>query len=158
MTHKSTPIDSLLSKCHQAPVKLAGGLGDFRDDDRAVTMHYECTKCGEACDLYAPIQEAEWVEELLIIMGAVYAAGAIDSMNAHPEKLELDSIPKDSRVQNGVKQLTKLISDLVIEGQIEELKLQAKNGDESSMFFNIIMPHDKLVDRIKELKSKLGGE
>lgn len=40
-----------LSNCHQAPVKLVGGTGDFSDHDKGITMHYECTQCGKACDI-----------------------------------------------------------------------------------------------------------
>lgn len=43
--------DQSLSNCHKAPVKVVGGAGDFSDNDRAVTMHYECSSCGEPCDV-----------------------------------------------------------------------------------------------------------
>lgn len=39
-----------LSKCHNAPVTIEG-VGDFIDGDKVVTMHYQCTECGEACDV-----------------------------------------------------------------------------------------------------------
>lgn len=41
-----------LSDCCQAPVKLVGGRGDFNDHEEGITMHYECSRCGEMCDLY----------------------------------------------------------------------------------------------------------
>lgn len=41
-----------LSKCCKAPVKLVGGRGDFSDHEEGITMHYECSRCGEMCDLY----------------------------------------------------------------------------------------------------------
>ena len=43
-----------LSNCHNAPVKLVGGTGDFSDHEEGITMHYECASCGEPCDL-APL-------------------------------------------------------------------------------------------------------
>lgn len=43
-----------LSACHQASVKLVGGVGDFSDTDEGITMHYECSECGQPCDLYNP--------------------------------------------------------------------------------------------------------
>ena len=43
--------DKPLSECHEAPTTLGGGTGDFRDDDRPVTMHYVCTYCHKACNL-----------------------------------------------------------------------------------------------------------
>lgn len=39
-----------LSECCNAEVK-AEGQGDFRDNDKVVTMYYICTKCGEPCDI-----------------------------------------------------------------------------------------------------------
>lgn len=39
------------SACHNAPVKLSGGQGDFSDQDEVVTMSYICTVCGQPCDL-----------------------------------------------------------------------------------------------------------
>jgi len=38
------------SKCCSAPVKSVGG-GDFNDDDEIGTWHFECEKCGLACDI-----------------------------------------------------------------------------------------------------------
>ena len=38
------------SKCCGAKVKVCG-TGDFNDNDRIVTCHYECLKCGEICDV-----------------------------------------------------------------------------------------------------------
>lgn len=37
-----------LSKCHQAPVKVISG--------NEGTSYWECTKCGQSCDLYQPPQ------------------------------------------------------------------------------------------------------
>lgn len=57
------------SACHNAPVKLVGGQGDFSDREEGITMHYECEQCHEACDLAAPPQEQpagrEAIRELL---------------------------------------------------------------------------------------------
>jgi len=47
------------SRCCNAPTKLVGGIGDFSDHDEAITMHYECTKCGIACDLALQSPPAE---------------------------------------------------------------------------------------------------
>lgn len=44
--------DDFLSKCHNAPYRSVGGITDFiGDKGEGVTMHAECTKCGEPCDL-----------------------------------------------------------------------------------------------------------
>lgn len=48
-----------ISKCHNAPTTLEGGLGDFKDSDRPVTMHYECTECHEACDVAIASADAD---------------------------------------------------------------------------------------------------
>ena len=41
---------SMKSTCCKAPVYSAG-KGDFHKQDRAITMHYECTQCNRACDV-----------------------------------------------------------------------------------------------------------
>lgn len=45
------------SLCHQAPVIVVGGRGDFNDNDKGITLHYECTECHQPCDLYAPTDD-----------------------------------------------------------------------------------------------------
>jgi len=39
-----------ISDCCSAPISV-NGLGDFHDNDRAVTMCYVCSKCQKVCDL-----------------------------------------------------------------------------------------------------------
>jgi hypothetical protein len=51
-----------LSNCHKAPVKLVGGTGDFSSHEKGITMHYQCSKCGEACDLAIP-KPKKWVTQ-----------------------------------------------------------------------------------------------
>lgn len=41
-----------LSKCHKAPVRVVSGDDSDIGNTEGVTNHYECTECGQACDLY----------------------------------------------------------------------------------------------------------
>jgi hypothetical protein len=57
---KPNPIDpTYLSDCHNAPVYATGGAGDFKDSDRGITMHYECTECKQACNFHAKDTDTE---------------------------------------------------------------------------------------------------
>lgn len=56
------------SLCHNAPVKVVGG-GDFNDQDRAITMHYECTECDQSCDLQGEIKFAGTLDFIGTING-----------------------------------------------------------------------------------------
>ena len=49
MTKRKSKLSTPKSKCCYADVEL-GGIGDFRDGDKQITMYYICTKCGRACD------------------------------------------------------------------------------------------------------------
>lgn len=68
----STPDTSpQLSKCHQAPVELSGGVGDFSDSDRVMTMHYVCTECKQPCDLYvADTSPGDEIEAILAVFAS----------------------------------------------------------------------------------------
>ena len=42
------------SKCCLAAVKVVDAEPFFEGDAQGVTMHYECTNCGNACDIDSP--------------------------------------------------------------------------------------------------------
>ena len=42
----------LMSSCCKAGV-IVDGIGDFKDNERIVTRHYACVKCGNPCDVIA---------------------------------------------------------------------------------------------------------
>lgn len=39
------------SQCCNAPIRLGGELGDFKDSDKACTLYAICTKCNNPCDI-----------------------------------------------------------------------------------------------------------
>lgn len=59
MTKKKNKLLIPKSKCCYADIKM-GGIGDFREGDKQVTMYYICTKCGRACDSLTVIRKT-WV-------------------------------------------------------------------------------------------------
>ena len=40
-----------LSNCCKAPIRIAG-TNDFPSDKYPCTMYYECTKCGNPCNIW----------------------------------------------------------------------------------------------------------
>lgn len=62
----SSPSNNL-SSCHHAETRLVGGVGDFSDHEEGITMHYECTECGEACDLL-PIASNNLKEQIKSVL------------------------------------------------------------------------------------------
>lgn len=61
-------------------------------------------------------------EEIMIIVGAAYAGGAIDKANNRDTKLDFGKIPEHSKVIAAIDQLLTLITKEVTKGKIEELE------------------------------------
>ena len=57
------------SKCCKASVKVEG-IGDFRDNDKPVTMHYVCVACGKPCDVI--IKKRPLLERILNLINKKY--------------------------------------------------------------------------------------
>lgn len=70
-----------LSSCHHAETKLVGGVGDFSDHEEGITMHYECTECGEACDLL-PVASNNLKEQEHIFKPLAGGTGSVCSCGA----------------------------------------------------------------------------
>lgn len=93
----NTNSHSELSKCHKAPVKLSGGVGDFSDNDRVVTMHYICTKCNEACDLFIAPQDVQHIDR-----GPGFTHHDSDNCNTPCDRDFSGTWPTTMKIKNGV--------------------------------------------------------
>ena len=63
------------SKCCKAPVKVVSGEPDFIGWGDGITMHYECTKCHEACDIAQP---DDWEKRLRDVFEIEYRQDTVE--------------------------------------------------------------------------------
>lgn len=148
-----------LSDCHQAPVKLVGGRGDFSNHDAGITMHYECTECGEACDIANYSDDEVNIEVIAYPAGSRFI-GPGDDVVISAEKLqayvqqEAEKAYEQGRIAEAKACEQARRHDVkkeVLKGQIEELNRIHKEVVNN----NVAGPVKwEIEDRLTSLKAK----
>ncbi len=153
-----------LSKCHEAPCKLVGGIGDFSDHEEGITMHYECTECGQPCDFHIPNEKAikdvykdnadfDGSEEILIPYEAIeeiLAAHHKAVTAAYDKGREFGAATAQAAQKSSDMQVETLIQAAYERGRIAEAKVcQETKSHDAHRAYNVAAEKaNKLADEV----------